>query len=326
MIRAAPFSTLAGAGLVVLYTVAITASDAFTKHLAASFEAPQVLVICAGTILALSLAAHARVLRGNASAPARSPLKTAAPWAMALRAAMTVLAAIFFYYAFASLPFADVFLFIALVPIIAGLLSAPVLGERVAPLSWLALGLGALGVFLLFPEGRADMTLGHGVALAGAFCGTLAIVMARYIARIESAPLALVFWPQLAIFASMGLAAPFVWQPIGWGDFGLAALCGVALFCARYALVVALQVLPAYTATPLINLQFVWMVLVGLVVFDEAPAAHTMLGAAIIVATGLLLVWEQHARHRDTPDAGFWARLRDGMGRSGETDAERSRA
>jgi S-adenosylmethionine uptake transporter len=262
------FSALLGVALVVVYTMAVTLSDAVTKHLAATFAAPQILMICAATILGLSLLAAAP--RPRRSGGWRR-LATKAPRAMALRAGMTVLAAVFFYHAFATLPFADVFLFVALVPIFAGLLSAPVLGERVAPVSWVALGLSGLGVFMLFPEGRADVTFGHVMAFLAAFTGTVAIVMARDIARVESAPLALVFWPQAAIFATMALIAPLVWQPIGWADAGLAVLCGLALFGARYALVVALQVLPAYTATPLLNLQFVWMVIIGMVVFNEIP-------------------------------------------------------
>lgn len=293
MMQGRDISALVAVALVVLYTLAITLSDAVTKHLARTFEAPQILVICAGTILVLSLLCRGMLFRDGERA---QTLRTKSPWAMALRAVMTVLAAVFFYYAFAMLPFADVFLFIALVPIFAGLLSAPILGEQVSPVCWVALGMGALGVFLLFPDGRADVTLGHLVAFSAAFTGTVAIVMARYIARSENIPLAQVFWPHAAIFVTMALVAPFVWQPLGWADAGLAFLCGVALFAARYALVLALRVLPAYTATPLLNLQFVWMLLIGVLVFQEVPEGHMILGASIIIATGLLLVREEMRR------------------------------
>jgi len=306
-------SALAAAGLVVFYTLAVTLSDAFTKHLASTFEAPQVLVLCAGTILALSLLAHRRQVTGRNG---WRTLATAHPAAMSLRAVMTVLAACFFYYAFAALPFADVFLFIALVPIIAGLLSAPILGERVSALTWVTLGLAAFGVFLIFPDGRAGMTSGHLCALLGAFTGTLAIVMSRYISRRETTPLAQVFWPQAAVFVTMALVAPLVWQPIGWTDTLIAIACGLALFAARYALVVALQMLPAYTATPLLNLQFVWMVLIGMVAFNEVPDASTFIGAGVIIATGLLLVWEQYLRDQRGHGLTAQALIRPGLRRS----------
>merc|ERR1711965_1135334 len=73
---------------------------------------------------------------------------------MAVRAVLTVCAAIGFFQAFRLLPFADVFVFIALMPLIAAALSGPVLGERVRPATWTALLLGAGGVLCLMPAAR----------------------------------------------------------------------------------------------------------------------------------------------------------------------------
>ena len=276
-----------GALLVVGYTLAVTISDAFTKHLAVQFDAPQVLVICSATILAI-------ILMSNVVTQKKVALKTAHPHAMAIRAGMTVIAAILFYYAFAWLPFADVFLFIALVPILAGLLSAPILNEPVAPVTWIAVMCGSFGVYLVFPGGVADLNAGHVVAFGASVSGTLAIVMGRWIARREQNPLALVFYPQLAILISMLGVAPFVWQPISGAQLLYAMGCGAMLFIARYMLAVAMQALPAYAATSLMNLQFVWMIAVGYVVFQEAPAANMIVGASVIVMAGLFLVVDQH--------------------------------
>lgn len=278
-----------GAMLVVAYTLLITLADAATKHLAISFEAPQVLMICSALICAFCLAQ-------GASAPGRRALTTGCPGAMAVRAVMTVLASVGFFYAFALLPFAEVFLFIAMVPIFSGLMSAPILGEKVAPATWAALAIGSAGVYLLFPAGLQSVSVGHLIAFGASFSGTLAIVMARHMGRIEQRPLAQVFYPQLAVFVTMAAATPLFWQPMGLVDVALAAGCGLALFAARYLLAVALQELPAYTVTPLINLQFVWMVLIGMVAFSEIPAPNTVIGACIIVGCSLFLVQEQRVR------------------------------
>ena len=61
------------------------------------------------------------------------------------------------------------------------------------------------------------------------------------------------------------------------------------------ALVVALRMLAAYAVTPLMNLQFVWMVILGALFFQEYPAPGNWLGVAIVVGTGLFLVWDQFA-------------------------------
>ncbi|WP_425038790.1 DMT family transporter [Primorskyibacter sp. S187A] len=280
---------LVGAFLVIAYTAAITMADAMTKHLAIAYEAPQVLMIVSAAVVFISMGTI--LVRNDTSA-----LRTKAPRAMALRSGATVVAAVLFYYAFALLPFADVFLFIGMVPILAGLMSAPVLREKVSPATWVALCVGAFGVYLLFPGGHTDIGAGHIVAFGAAAAGTFAIVMSRYIARIEDNAIAQVFYPQLAVFICMLIATPFVWQPMSQFDLSLSLMCGITLFGARYALALAMQSLPAYAATPLINVQFVWMVVVGMVIFHEVPAAHTVSGAVFIVLSGLFLVYEQKVR------------------------------
>jgi drug/metabolite transporter (DMT)-like permease len=52
------------------------------------------------------------------------------------------------------------------------------------------------------------------------------------------------------------------------------------------------------------NLQFVWMVAIGALGFGEVPAAGTWLGVAIVIGSGLFLVWDQFAP-QGTPRAGL---------------------
>ena len=100
----------------------------------------------------------------------------------------------------------------------------------------------------------------------------------------------IIFWIAAAFAA---LALPFVWTPMPLADLGLVALYAVCLFAARWTLVVALRLLAAYAVTPLMNLQFVWMVAIGAVFFGEVPGLYTLLGVAIVIASGIYLVWDQ---------------------------------
>ena len=212
---------------------------------------------------------------------------------MAVRSAATVLAALGFFYAFRLLPFAEVFLFIALMPLMAGLMSGPVLGEPVRPAAWAALMCGVCGVMFLFPGGLSAAGAGHLAALAAAACGTLSMVMARYIGRREDNALAQVFYPNLAICLTMSALLPMVWKPMAPTDFGLVLGYAGFLFAARWVLVVALRHLAAFTVTPLMNLQFVWMVILGGIAFGEWPGAGTYLGALAVAGSGLYLVWDR---------------------------------
>ena len=141
-----PAAALAGVGLTVIYTLLISTADAITKLFATSYAAPQLFALSGGIVALLSLLSNRRDGRWRG-------MRTACPWAMAVRAGSTVLASIAFFYAFRLLPFAEVFLFIALIPLLAALMSGPVLGEAVRPQVWLALLLGTGGVMCLFPRG-----------------------------------------------------------------------------------------------------------------------------------------------------------------------------
>lgn len=280
-------AALIGAALVALYTALIAAADGITKLIAGSYAAPQFLAVSSALVLLFAIGAARR--QGSL----RAALGVQSRGTMALRSLLTVLAAIGFFQAFRLLPFADVFLFIGLMPLIAAALSGVALDEPVRPAAWLALALGASGLLALVPEGRAGGNAGHVWALLGAVSGTASMVAARAIARRERKPLAQVFWPNLALALVMGVALPFVWQPMPLADWLWVAGYALFLFGARFVSVEALRLLPAYVATPLMNLQFVWMVGIGVFGFGELPGVGAILGAALVIGSGLWLVADE---------------------------------
>ncbi len=276
-----------GVGLTVLYTLLITGTDAITKQFAAQYAAPQLFALSGGLVAGLCLLAS----RGGAEGP--HSLRTSCPWAMSVRAAATVLGTIAFFHAFRLLPFADVFLFIALIPLMAGLLSGPVLSEPVRPRAWGAMGIGTLGMLCLFPGGIAEVGLGHLLAFAAVVLGTVSMVASRYIGLHDGRLLPQVFYPNLALMVAMGLTLPFVFRPMPPEHLALACIYALLLFVARWVLVGALRTLPAYVVTPLLNVQFIWMVLAGALIFGEMPDTGVVLGAALLLVAGVWLVHDQ---------------------------------
>ena len=218
-----------------------------------------------------------------------------------LRSVATVLACTSFYFAFRYLALAEVFVFIALMPLLAALLSGLILKERIRPAVWLALCLGGVGLLVMRPTVQVGGATGSALALAGVSFGTLSIIMARYISRYDSNILAQVFYPNLTLGVVMLCCLPFVWQPMEAADWGWICTYAVVLFGARWLLVLALRQLPAYTVTPLLNLQFVWMTLIGVLAFGELPAISTYLGMAVVAASGVFLVWDQSQIRRAAP-------------------------
>ena len=286
--RSAANGALFGAVLTILYTGLIAGADAITKLIAGGYAAPQLYAFSGLIVIGLSLLADRNKTQ-------RRGLCTSCPWAMALRSGATVVAALAFFHAFRLLPFAEVFLFVGLMPVLAGIMSGPVLGEYVRPAAMVALAAGFGGVAFLFPDGIASVSVGHAWAALAAVSGTFSMVLARYIGRFEVNALAQVFYPNLALCGTMALALPFVWQPMPAADFIWVAGYAALLFAARWVLVEALRRLAAYAVTPLMNLQFVWMAVIGAIGFGEFPGPATFIGVGVIMLSGAYLVWDQFA-------------------------------
>lgn len=276
---------LIGAALVVLYTLCIAGVDSITKHIAHSYEAPQLFAVGCGLVVLLAL-----FTASFGKSPIKRQVSTFYPVQMALRCAFAVASCIGFYYAFRLLPFAEVFIFIGLTPILAGLMSSPILGERLGLGAWLALSAGCFGVLMLFGEGLGGVTTGHIVALLATAGGTISIVLTRWIGVRETTSLAQVFWPNLAIFLCMAAVAPFVWKPMPLADVGWALAYGATLFVSRWICVLALERLSAHAVVLIMNLQFVWMVVLGWMVFAEWPTPQVVAGALLICLSGFALV------------------------------------
>ena len=270
---------LLGAGLVLGQTAFMALADAITKMLTSEISAPQLFAVSSAIILIGLLPK----LKGQT-------LQTGHPVAMGLRAGLTVVASVAFFRAFALLPWADVFLFVALIPLATAALGGVLLNEPPRPQAWLALVLGALGVATMVPGGLGALQPGHGWAALASVAGAVSLMAGRYIGRNENRPLAQVFWPNLALLAAMTLALPWVWQPMGLADLGMVATYAAALFVARYMLAEALRLLSAHLVTPLMNLQFLWMAGLGWVLFADVPGQSTVLGMALIAASSLWLV------------------------------------
>jgi S-adenosylmethionine uptake transporter len=279
-------SRLFGVGLVAMYTVLISSADAITKFIARGYAAPQLFFVSAAIVVALTVLTS-RLQRKEVS------FSTSCPRAMTLRSALTVVGSLAFFYAFKLLPFAEVFVFIGMVPLFAGAMSGMILKESVGFSSWAALLLGFAGVLFLFPDGVSSATWGHAVALFACLTGTLSMILARFISRYEQNDLAQVLYPNLALCVTMGFALPFVYVAMPIADMVWVLAYAVVLFLARWVLVVSLRLLNAYVVTPLMNLQFVWMVVMGAMFFGEVPGVQLYIGVTIIVLSGLYLVYEQ---------------------------------
>jgi drug/metabolite transporter (DMT)-like permease len=103
-----------------------------------------------------------------------------------------------------------------------------------------------------------------------------------------------VFWFGLTSLAPLGLAMPFVGHAHPAGVFAAIAALSLAGGIAQLALTGALRLAPVSLVMPMDYSALLWAVLLGLLLFGQAPSRWTWLGAPIVIAAGLVILWREH--------------------------------
>lgn len=227
--------------------------------------------------------------------------RTARPWMLMLRGLIGFTALSCVYYGAVHLPLAEATVLQYTNPIWTALLAAWFLGERMRPRDVALVLASLLGVLaiarpgFLFGAGGGELDLfAVGVALAGALCSATAYVIVRKLSRTEH-PLTIVFWFTLVTVPAAipgALANAVLPTPREWM---LLLLIGISAQGGQVYLTRGLQLEPAGRATAVGYLQIVFAALWGALFFGEFPDLWVWTGAAIILASTLVLA-RGHAR------------------------------
>ncbi len=211
------------------------------------------------------------------------------PWWMALRTLAAVVTAVSAFYAFTVLPLAQTYAILFASPLLITILAIPVLGEKVRLRRWLAVIVGLSGVLVVLRPGSTDLSLGHAAALLAAVGGSIASIIVRRIGADER-PVVILLYPLVANFVLMGAALAFVYEPMPIEHMGLLALVAAFAWVAGRLVIGAYQAGEAAIIAPMQYSQIIWAALYGALFFDEGIDRMTLLGAGIIIASGLYIV------------------------------------
>lgn len=221
--------------------------------------------------------------------PTSDNLRPVHPWWTGLRTLSAVVTASSAFYAFSTLPLAQVYAFLFATPLLITVLAIPVLGEKVGPHRWMAVIVGLGGVLVVLSPGSAALGLGHLAAMLAATGNATTGVVVRKIGREERSAVLMVY-PMAANFLAMGAILPLVYRPMPLADFGLVALIAVFGFTAGLLVIAAYRRGDAATVAPMQYSQIVWAAIFGALFFAEPTGLNTWIGAAIIIASGLYIV------------------------------------
>jgi drug/metabolite transporter (DMT)-like permease len=227
--------------------------------------------------------------------PVTSPglLRARRPWLQAGRSLLLLFSTMANFFSLRYLQLAEATAIIFAAPLIVALLSGPLLGEKVGPRRMAAVAVGFVGVLIVMRPGLGAL---HPIALLS-FCGAVSYALytlsTRFLAAHDSTHTTL-FYSGLAGVILLAPVLPFIWTwPRSGMEWALLLSTGAWGGLGHFLLIVAHRRAPAAVLAPFIYTQMVWMLVFGWFVFGQIPDMWTLIGAGIVVASGLYLLYRE---------------------------------
>jgi drug/metabolite transporter (DMT)-like permease len=178
-------------------------------------------------------------------------------------------------------------------PLLITALSVAFLNEKVKAQHWLTILVGFAGVMIVIQPGAGVFNAVALFPLGAAFCAAIYQTMTRPIARTVETK-TMLYTATLVGLVTTSVALPFFWQMPSLEQllFLLAAACLGAM--AHFLLIKAYQMAPASVVAPFSYSELIWASVLGFAAFGDVPTATTLIGGAVLAASGLYLLKRQY--------------------------------
>jgi drug/metabolite transporter (DMT)-like permease len=280
---------LRGIVLSLLSTTVFAASDTIAKFLTESLPVIEItwirymiFVIFAGG-LARSAGVHA--------------LWPRSPTLQVVRGLCVAGSAVLFVFGVSSMQIAQASTISFISPLMITVLSVPVLGEVVGLRRWAATAAGLLGVVIVARPGTGGFQPAALFGVASSACWALALVITRKMATTERSTTTLAWTAGVGAMV-LTVLLPFVFVPPSVPHLLLALVVGVLSSAGQWLVVLAHRWAPASVLAPFSYSQLIWATISGWLVFNNLPDEWTLVGAAIIIASGLYTAHRERVRAR----------------------------
>jgi drug/metabolite transporter (DMT)-like permease len=277
--RAALFMTVSMAGF--------TVNDGITKHMSEVMNMGQVMFLrgAFATFFIAALAWHQGALAN---------LRLALQPMVLVRVGAEVLATVTFLVALAQLPIANVSAVLQALPLAVTMGAALIYGETVGWRRWLSIAAGFAGVAIIVRPGLEGFSAYSIVALVCVGFCTMRDLATKRIP--ENTPTLLI---STVTAAAVSICGAFLVQPMGgWtptGAFDLFLLaCAAGLLLVGYQFIIlAMRSGEISFVAPFRYTGLLFSILLGFVIFGDIPDLAMILGSAIIVGSGLYMLYRE---------------------------------
>jgi S-adenosylmethionine uptake transporter len=285
---------LTGAILMMASMASFTINDTFMKALAGEIPLFQVLFL-RGIFTTIAVAGvawwmgvlFARVSRRDAGS-------------IALRMVGEIGAAYFFLTALFNMPIANVTAILQALPLTITLAAALFFGDPIGWRRMSAILIGFVGVMLIVRPGAADFTIYSLYVLAAVGFVTLRDLATRRLSK-ETPSMLVTFITSTSIMVFFGVASLTIdWAPMDLRAYGLTIGAAVMIIGGYLFSIMVMRVGEISFIAPFRYTGLIWALLLGWLIFGEWPEPITLVGAAIVVGSGLFMLYREAQLGRQT--------------------------
>jgi len=258
--------------------------NAIIKYLSDDFSTVQLLFF--RNIIALPALLIVLVMMKNLSA-----LKTAMPLTHLIAGLIGTAGMAALIYSLAYLSLSQTVSITYAAPLMITALSVPMLGEKVGLRRWAGVIVGFIGVLVLArPEAGLDPVIM--LLLASTLCFSIVVVLRRRLSMTEDSAVIVLYFSAIVVICA-GLFLPWNWRaPNSTQWIWLLVMGGLGLG-AQVCIMQAIKHAPVSVIAPLLYFSLVFAVAIDIWYWGVVPDATTLLGAGIIIAAGLYVIYRE---------------------------------
>lgn len=206
--------------------------------------------------------------------------------------------------ALTRLPLADVTAIQFASPLITVGLAALILKERVRIYRWSAVVVGFVGVLIMlvphldpthYTSLASAAAVGAMLTLLSAFINAGTVIQTRRLTRTETTP-SIVFYFSLICTIAGAATLPFAWHTPTLFELAVLITLGILGGLAHIFLTESYRFAAASVIAPFDYTSMLWALLLGYWMFGEVPTALVFVGAAIVIAAGLFVLWRERTQ------------------------------
>ncbi|MFK8029052.1 MAG: DMT family transporter [Gammaproteobacteria bacterium] len=214
------------------------------------------------------------------------------PGLVVLRGFLGTVSLVGTFAAFSLMPMADTTILLFSSSLYIPVLGVLLLKEQVGIYRWLAVVIGFVGVlFMVRPSGQVYL-LGISIALSIALLQAFMQILLRYIGKHEK-PEAITFYFFLVSLLVTAVPMPFIFVQPTLAELPLLIGVGLSGAAAQFLLATAFSNAPASIVTVFNYSSIIWATLFGWLIWQDWPLPEVFVGAVVVVASNLLIIWRE---------------------------------